>query len=72
MDSDNIDNVNRSIQELWPHLNEKQRRLLAASQAKSLGHGSITFISELCGLSRVTITAGMKELDDPPLYRWQD
>ncbi|MDR1296511.1 MAG: ISAzo13 family transposase, partial [Deltaproteobacteria bacterium] len=57
MDIVDRDKLAQSIDEIFPHLNERQRRLFAASQAKKLGHGGIT-ISEPCGLSRVTITNG--------------
>ncbi|MDR1052056.1 MAG: ISAzo13 family transposase, partial [Deltaproteobacteria bacterium] len=67
MDIVDRDKLAQSIDEIFPHLNERQRRLFAASQAKKLGHGGITLISELCGLSRVTITNGMKELQCAPV-----
>lgn len=53
--------------QLWPHLNERSRRLLAASEARSLGHGGVTLISQACGLSRVTITKALHELEEPAL-----
>jgi hypothetical protein len=52
---------------LWPHLDERARRLLAASEARDLGHGGVSLVSRACGLSRVMITKGLEELDDPPL-----
>ncbi|MEI8261941.1 MAG: ISAzo13 family transposase [Actinomycetes bacterium] len=52
---------------LWPHLDERGRRLLAASEARQFGHGGVTVISRVCGLSRVTITKGLRELDAPPI-----
>jgi transposase len=42
--------------------------LYAASQARLVGHGGITLVSEICGLSRVTITNGIKELSDAPVF----
>ncbi len=61
----------RALQEkvagLWPHLDERARRLLAASEARALGHGGISLVSRACGLSRVTITKGLRELDEAPL-----
>ena len=45
---------------LWPHLDERGRRLLAASEARQFGHGGVTVISRVCGLSRVTITKGLR------------
>jgi len=52
---------------LWPHLDERARRLFAASEARELGHGGVSLISRACGLSRVTITKGLRELEEPPL-----
>jgi len=52
---------------LWPHLDERARRLFAASEARQLGHGGVTTVSKACGLSRVTITKGLQELEEPPL-----
>lgn len=52
---------------LWPHLNERSRRMLAATEALDLGYGGISLVSRACGLSRVTITKGINELDALPL-----
>jgi len=52
---------------LWPHLNERSRRMLAATEAVGLGYGGVSLVSRACGLSRVTITKGMYELAQPPL-----
>lgn len=52
---------------LWPHLDERARRLFAANEARQLGHGGVTAVSKACGLSRVTITKGLQELEEPPL-----
>jgi hypothetical protein len=52
---------------LWPHLDERARRLFAASEARQLGHGGVSLVSRACGLSRVTITKGLHELEEPPL-----
>jgi len=43
-------------------LDERSRRLLMAAEAKALGHGGITLVSEANRASRVTITHGVKEL----------
>lgn len=47
---------------LLPHLNEKQRRLLAAAEARELGYGGIQQLSEITGISRPTIYRGLEEL----------
>jgi transposase len=54
---------------MWPHLDERNRRLFAAAESKRLGHGGITLISSICGLSRVTITKGIKELELEPIEK---
>jgi transposase len=64
MDIEEKVKLTKSIHDIWPHLNERQRRLFAATQAVNLGHGGITLVSSIWGLSRVTITAGIKELKD--------
>lgn len=50
-------------------LNERQRRLFAASEAVKLGHGGIAYIAQLLGCHRRTIERGLNELrhPDPPL-----
>jgi len=52
---------------LWPHLDERARRLLAASEARHIGYGGISVVSRACGLSRVTLTKAVRELDEAPL-----
>lgn len=51
----------------WPHLNERSRRMLAATEAMEIGYGGVTLVSQVCGLSRVTITKGIGELSMPAL-----
>ncbi len=51
---------------ILPHLNEKQRRLLLAAEARSLGRGGITRVSRASGVSRPTITKAVQELGEPP------
>jgi hypothetical protein len=46
-----------------PHLDERQRRLVLAAEARSLGHGGISLVARAAGVSRVTITAGVEELE---------
>ena len=52
---------------VWPHLNERSRRMLAATEAIGIGYGGVSLVSHACGLSRVTITKGISELSAPPL-----
>lgn len=48
--------------ELFPQLHERGRRLIAASDAKLLGHGGIEIVHKTSGLSRTTIASGINEL----------
>ena len=42
--------------------NERQARLYAAEKAMALGHGGITLVSQVLGLSERTVRRGIKEL----------
>ena len=46
-----------------PHLNEKQRRLLMAAEAKMLGWGGISKVAKATGVSRVTIHKALAEVE---------
>ncbi|MDR1546720.1 MAG: ISAzo13 family transposase [Deltaproteobacteria bacterium] len=59
--------LNKMFNNVWPHLGERERRLVAASEARRIGRRGISMVSRACGLSRVTITKGLKELDEAPL-----
>jgi len=48
---------------LWPHLDERTRRLTAATEAKALGHGGVSLVSRACGLSRKAIHKGIQEIE---------
>jgi len=67
MDADKLLAVAQTLKSLWPHLNERTRRLQAAAMARSLGRGGVSAVHRLCGLSRDTIYKGLKELDQPAL-----
>ncbi|GHU15543.1 hypothetical protein FACS189449_13220 [Alphaproteobacteria bacterium] len=43
-------------------LDERERRLFLANEAIAYGYGGISAISRISGVSRTTITAGIKEL----------
>jgi Rhodopirellula transposase DDE domain len=46
-------------------LNERSRRLLAAAEAKTAGHGGIAATSRATGIARSTIGRGLKDLAAP-------
>jgi len=52
----------KRIQKIVPILDENQKRMYLAAEAESLGRGGISQISEVLGVSRNTIAAGLKEL----------
>ena len=49
---------------VWPILDERTRRLLAANEAISLGHGGISAVHLACGLSRQSIANGIREIQE--------
>ena len=59
MDSASVERILNTI----PLLDERQRRLYLANEAKAIGYGGITQVSRVSGVSRVTITQGMAEIN---------
>ena len=49
---------------VWPLLEERARRLMAASEAQSLGYGGVSLVWRACGLSRKAIADGIREIDE--------
>jgi len=52
------------FQSVWPLLDERARRLMAASEAASLGYGGVSLVRRACGLSRKAIANGIREIDE--------
>jgi hypothetical protein len=52
------------FEQLSPHLNERQRRLLAGAQARSLGRGGIAAVAAVTGMRERTVARGARELTD--------
>ena len=50
---------------LIPHLNERQLRIAAALEARSLGYGGVSTVARTSGIARGTIHQGLKELENP-------
>jgi DDE family transposase len=48
---------------VWPLLDERTRRLMAASEAKQLGYGGVSLVRQACGLSRKAIGKGIHEIE---------
>ena len=48
---------------LFPHLDERQRRLLMGAEARVLGHGGIRLVARAAGVREATVAQGVTELD---------
>lgn len=59
--------LERKFATILPCLNERQRRLLLAAEARSLGYGGISRVSRASGISRATIQTALSQLDSPLL-----
>jgi hypothetical protein len=57
--------IRTKYESLAPILDERARRLWAATEARSIGWGGISQVSEATGLSRITIKSGLTELGLP-------
>jgi transposase len=59
------------FQAIFPHLDERQRRLLMGAEARVLGHGGIRAVARAAGVREATVSLGVTELDsgDEPLGR---
>lgn len=55
----------RHFEVLEPFLDERTKRLCAASMAKELGYGGIKEVAEITKISQETVAKGLKELGDP-------
>jgi hypothetical protein len=49
---------------VMPHLNEKQRRLLLAAEAKMIGWGGVSKVAKASGISRVTVHKAVAEIEN--------
>ena len=48
---------------IFPHLDERQRRLLMGAEARVLGHGGIRVVARAAGVREATVSLGVDELD---------
>ncbi len=60
-----VEGVQRRVTALWPHLNERQRRLLLGAEARELGWGGVSTVAVAAGVSRSMVTKAVAELDQP-------
>ena len=48
---------------IFPHLDERQRRLLMGAEARAVGHGGIRLVARAAGVREATVSLGVDELD---------
>ena len=64
--------LKQKFRAVWPLLDERTRRVMAANEALSLGFGGISVVHRACGLSRKAIAKGIGEIQEgivPPVGR---
>ncbi len=57
------DVVARKTASLWPHLDERQRRLVLGAEARELGRGGVKLVAAAAGVSPDTVAKGLRELE---------
>jgi len=62
-DATTIGRIRDNYQRMAPVMNERARRLWAATEARSLGWGGVTAVAQATGLTRKTIHKGIAELE---------
>ena len=60
-----ITQIRRKYHALAVEMDERGRRQWAAAEARELGWGGVSALALATGLSRTTITAGLRELELP-------
>jgi Rhodopirellula transposase DDE domain len=60
-----LEAVRRKFELLRPLMTERMRRHWASCEAMTLPRGGVTLVAQATGLSRTTIWAGLRELQDP-------
>ncbi len=65
------DAIRARFEAVAPHLSERDKRLLAAAEARAAGRGGILAVSEATGVARSTIGRGLKDLAGGPLATGQ-
>ena len=61
-DAQVIERIQTKYRSLEPEMDERMQRQWAASEARDVGWGGITAVAQATGISRTTITAGLREL----------
>src|SRR4051812_39993408 len=64
-DTQTLARIQPKYHSLLPEMDERSRRQWAAAEARDLGWGGVSLVARATGLSRPTIMAGLRELDQP-------
>src|SRR3954454_11377294 len=60
-----VGTIRGKFEALRPYLDERRRRLWAATEAQALGRGGVALVATATGLQRNTIRAGVRERETP-------
>jgi len=55
--------LEQKFSSIWPLLDERTRRIMAANEAMGLGYGGVSIVHRACGLSRKAIGKGIREIE---------
>ena len=64
---DSIPFLAKKLSAIWPLLDERTRRIMAANEAMGLGYGGVSMVHRACGLSRKAIVNGIQEIEEGTL-----
>jgi len=65
--SKSLGSLRKKLKKVLPLLNERQRRVLIATEARAWGWGGTKTLSHITGMCHVTICRGLRELEEAPL-----
>jgi hypothetical protein len=65
IDEDSLRKLKSRNAAILPELDERQRRLFAAAEARAAGHGGIAAVSRVTGVAASTIGRGLKDIAAP-------
>jgi transposase len=66
VDKKSKDSLKIKLSGVLPELDERQRRILLAAEAESLGYGGTKILSEISGVAETTIRRGLDDLKRKP------
>ena len=61
---DSLAELTAKFHSVWPLLDERTRRIMAASEAMALGYGGVSVVRRASGLSRKAIAKGIREIGE--------